>query len=144
MRMRAAAVQMESTTDRARNLDSADRLVRAAAGDGATLVALPEHFDLRGRDEDYLRDAEPLDGPTVERFRALARELGIDLVAGSIAERRPGHERTSNTSLHIGPDGEIHAVYRKIHLFDVTVGETEYRESDSGEAGGALVPSGNA
>jgi deaminated glutathione amidase len=139
--MRAAAVQLESTADRARNLESTERLVRAAVGDGATLVVLPEHFDLRGRDEDYLRDAEPLDGPTVHRMRELARELHIDLVAGSFAERRPGHERTSNTSLHIGPDGEIHAIYRKIHLFDVTVGETDYRESDSGEPGDELVVS---
>src|SRR3954469_2850974 len=102
VRMRAATVQLESTKDRGRNLESTERLVRAAADEGATLVVLPEHFDLRGRDEDYLRYAEPLDGPTVERVRALARELRIDLIAGSVAERRPGHEKPSNTSLHIG------------------------------------------
>jgi deaminated glutathione amidase len=137
--MRAAAVQMDSRSDRGRNLETADRLVREAAAAGATLVVLPEHFDLRGTDDDYVRGAEPLDGPTVERVRELARELGIDLVAGSITERRAGHEKASNTSLHAGPDGELHAVYRKIHLFDVTVGETEYRESDSGEPGDELV-----
>src|SRR4051794_24033965 len=112
--MRAAAVQMNSGSERERNLQTAERLVRAAADEGATLIALPEHFDLRGNDEDYLRGAEPVEGPTVERFRELARELSIDLVAGSITERRPGHEKASNTSLHVGPDGEIHAVYRKI------------------------------
>src|SRR5215212_8119705 len=139
--MRAAAVQLQSTCDRGRNLESTERLVRAAAAEGATVVVLPERFDLRGRDDDYLRAAEPLDGPTVERVRALARELRIDLVAGSITERRPGHEKPSNTSLHVGPDGELHGVYRKIHLFDVTVAETDYRESDSGEAGDELVVS---
>jgi deaminated glutathione amidase len=137
--VRAAAVQLNATADRGRNLGSTERLVRAAADDGATLVVLPEHFDLRGRDEDYLRDAERLDGPTITRMRDLARELGIDLVAGSFAERREGHDKPSNTSVHIGRDGEIEAVYRKIHLFDVTVGETDYRESASGEAGDALV-----
>jgi predicted amidohydrolase len=137
--MRAAAVQLDSTADRGRNLAQTERLVRDAAGDGATLVVLPERFDLRGTDDDYMRGAEPLDGPTIERMRALARELRVDLVAGSFAERREGHDKLSNTSVHIGPDGEIRAVYRKIHLFDVTVGETEYRESDSDEPGDAVV-----
>ncbi len=139
--MRAAAVQLDSTADRSRNLEQTDRLVREAAGDGATLVALPERFDLRGDDDDYARGAEPLDGPTVERMRELARELRIDLVAGSFAERREGRDKLSNTSVHVGPDGGIRAVYRKIHLFDVTVGDTEYRESDSDEPGDAAVVS---
>jgi predicted amidohydrolase len=137
--LRAAAIQLDSTADRGRNLQQAERLIRAAAEDGATLVALPEHFDLRGEDDDYARGAEPLDGPTIERVRELARELDVDLVAGSIAERRAGRDKVSNASVHIGPDGEIHAVYRKIHLFDVTVAEVEYRESDSGEPGDAAV-----
>ena len=139
--MRAAAVQLDSTADRSRNLEQTDRLVREAAGYGATLVVLPERFDLRGDDDDYARGAEPLDGPTVERMRELARELRIDLVAGSFAERREGRDKLSNTSVHVGPDGGIRAVYRKIHLFDVTVGDTEYRESDSDEPGDAAVVS---
>jgi deaminated glutathione amidase len=139
--MRAAAIQLDSTADRGRNLRETERLVRAAAEDGATLIVLPERFDLRGDENDYARGAEPLDGPTVERMRSLARELGLDLVAGSLSERREGHEKLSNTSLHIAPDGEIHAAYRKIHLFDVTVGETDYRESDSDEPGDAAVVS---
>jgi predicted amidohydrolase len=58
-----------------------------------------------------------------------------------MSERRAGRDKLSNTSLHIGPDGEIHATYRKIHLFDVTVGDVEYRESDSDEPGEAAVTS---
>jgi deaminated glutathione amidase len=133
--VRAAAVQLNSTAERGRNLDSTERLVREAADDGAAFVVLPERFDLRGRDEDYVHGAEPLDGPVMEGMRGLARDLRIDLVAGSFTELRPGHDKPSNTSVHIGPDGEIEAAYRKIHLFDVTVGETDYRESASGEAG---------
>ena len=137
--MRAAAVQLNSTADRERNLASAEALVRAAAADGATLVALPERFDVRGTPEDYEREAEPLDGPTARWASALAEQLQIDLVAGSITERREGHDKLSNTSLHIGPEGEVKAVYRKVHLFDVTVGETDYRESDSDEPGDEIV-----
>jgi predicted amidohydrolase len=140
--MRAAAVQLNSTADRERNLASADALVRAAVGDGATLVALPERFDVRGTPEDYERTAEPLETSSAARWASeIARELGIDLVAGSISERRDGHHKLSNTSLHIGPDGETKAVYRKVHLFDVTVGETDYRESDSDEPGDEIVAS---
>ena len=139
--MRAAAVQIDSTAERRENLANADRLVRSAAADGATLVVLPERYDLRGSEDDYARRAEPLHGPTVAWARELARELRIDLVAGSMAERREGREKLSNTSVHVAPDGEIRAIYRKIHLFDVTVGEVEYRESDSDEPGDEMVVS---
>ena len=62
-------------------------------------------------------------------------------MAGSIVERREDHDKLSNTSLHFGPDGERQAVYRKIHMFDVTVGGQEYRESDSEEPGDEIVVS---
>jgi predicted amidohydrolase len=141
--MRAAAVQLESTTDTEHNLASAERLVRAAAADGAELVVLPERLDIRGSAADYAK-AEPLDGRPVSWARGLARELGIDLVAGSVAERRDGHERVSNTSVHVGPDGEVRAVYRKIHMFDVEVGGVEYRESEHSEPASEIVLSETA
>jgi predicted amidohydrolase len=138
--MRAAAVQLNSTAERDRNLAQAEALVRGAAEDGATLVALPERFDVRGEPADYERAAEPLETGSAARWSsALAKELGIDLIAGSTSERRPGHGKLSNTSLHFGPDGELKAVYRKVHLFDVQVGDVEYRESDSDEPGDELV-----
>ena len=142
--MRAAAVQLQSTTDTDRNLASAERLVRAAAADGAELVVLPERLDIRGGTSDYLTGAEPLDGRPVRWARDLARELAIDLVAGSIAERREGHERVSNTSVHVGPDGEIRAVYRKIHMFDIEVEGTVYRESEHTEPAAEIVLSETA
>jgi predicted amidohydrolase len=139
--MRAGAVQLNSTEDRDCNLRTAERLVRGAASEGAELVALPERLNVRGSHDLYAREAETLEGPTVSWARELARELSIDLVAGSIAERREGREKLSNTSVHVGPDGELKAVYRKIHLFDVTVGEIEYLESASDEPGGEIVVS---
>jgi deaminated glutathione amidase len=142
--MRAAAVQLEATTDKEQNLASAERLTRAAVADGAELVVLPERLDIRGASADYLSGAEPLDGRPVTWARGLARDLGIDLVAGSVAERREGRERVSNTSVHVGPDGEIRAVYRKIHMFDVEVGGVEYRESESSEPAGEIVLSETA
>jgi predicted amidohydrolase len=138
--VRAAAVQLQSTNDRDRNLAAADRLTRAAAADGAELVVLPERLDLRGSAQDYAAGAETLEGGRPLEWAArLARELGIDLVAGSIAERREGHERVANTSIHVGPDGELKAVYRKIHMFDVEVGGVEYRESQHSEPADEIV-----
>ena len=142
--MRAAAVQLNSTQDRDRNLERADRLTRAAAADGARLIVLPEKFTVIGEHEDYLAGAEPLNGPTLAWAKETARELGVDLVAGSFVERRPGRSKLSNTSVHVGPDGELQAVYRKIHMFDVVVGGVEYRESESEEAGEEIVLSRSA
>ena len=142
--MRAAAVQLQSTEDKDRNLEDADRLTRAAAADGAELVVLPERLDIRGTAADYAAGAETLDGRAVTWARDSARELDIDIVAGSVAERREGHERVANTSVHAGPDGELKAVYRKIHMFDVEVGGVEYRESEHSEPADEIVVSETA
>jgi predicted amidohydrolase len=142
--VRVAAVQLTSTVDRERNLATADRLTRAAAAAGAELVVLPEKWPVLGTPEETAAGAEPLDGPTLTWARDIARELGIELVAGSIAERVPGREKGSNTSVHIGPDGEDRAVYRKIHMFDVEVGGRVYRESEHEQAGDEVVVSETA
>jgi len=142
--VRAAAVQLTSTADRERNLATADRLTRAAAAAGAELVVLPEKWAVLGTPEETAAGAEPFDGPALEWAAGAARELGIDLVAGSIAERREGHDKLSNTSIHFGPDGELRAVYRKIHMFDVVVGDIEYRESSHHEGADEIVVSETA
>jgi deaminated glutathione amidase len=138
-RMRAAAIQMNSNGDRPRNRATAERLVQAAAADGATLVVLPEKWNVLGTPEQLAAGAEPLDGPSTTWARELARELRIDLIAGSMVERRSGHAKHFNTSVHAGPDGELRGVYRKLHLFDVEVAGTVYRESDDEAPGDEVV-----
>ncbi len=135
--LRAAAVQLNSNNDMDRNLETAERLVRAAAADGAELVALPEKWNLLGGGEELLAGAEPLDGPSLSAARGWARELGIALLAGSISEE--GEEKAFNTSVLIGADGDDLAVYRKIHMFDVEAGGVTYRESEHEEAGAEIV-----
>jgi deaminated glutathione amidase len=137
--MRAAAVQLNSTADKPRNLEVAERLVRDAADDGAELIGLPEKWNVLGAKDVLLDGAEPIDGETITACRDWARELGVHLLAGSIAERVPEREKLSNTSVLIDPDGEIVATYRKIHMFDVDVGGVEYRESATQEPGTELV-----
>lgn len=136
--MRAAAIQMNSTGDRPRNRATAERLVRAAVADGATLVVLPEKWNVLGTPEQLAVGAEPLDGSSITWARELAGELRIDLIAGSIVEQRDDGRRF-NTSVHVGPGGEVEAVYRKLHLFDVEVAGTVYRESDGEDPGEDIV-----
>jgi predicted amidohydrolase len=137
--MRAGAVQLNSTEDKDRNLETADGLVRRAAANGAELIVLPEKWSVLGTGEQMTAGAEPLDGRCIEWARSVARELGIDLVAGSIVERVPGEEKTANTSVHVGPDGEIGAVYRKLHMFDVEVDGVVYAESEHEQPGDQIV-----
>ncbi len=140
--MRVAAVQMCSTPDAPANLATADRLVRRAAGDGAQLVVLPEKWPCLGTGADVRAGAQTLDGPAISWARAIAAELRIDLVAGSLAEApATGEDRGANTSVHAGPDGEIKAVYRKIHMFDVVVEGVRYDESRHEAPGDQVVVS---
>lgn len=142
--MKVAAVQLNSTADPAANTAVADRLVRAAAADGAQLIVLPEKWTAIGSDEEQQAAAETLAGTTIQWARSLARELGVDLVAGSILERVPGQEKLSNTSVHVDPAGEVRAVYRKLHMFDVEVGGRSYCESEIERPGEEIVLSETA
>jgi predicted amidohydrolase len=137
--MRAAAIQLTATPDAGANLATAQRLVRAAAEAGAQLVVLPEKWVALGTGEALRANAQTLDGPAMTWARGIAAELSVDLVAGSFSERVEGQSRLSNTSVHIGPDGGVRAVYRKVHMFDVEVDGTVYRESEHEEGGDELV-----
>ena len=117
----AAAVQMNSSLDKRANMQRAEALVREAAAQGASLVALPEMFNCLGPFADVVRQAESIPGPTSEALGRLAAELNINLLAGSICERGDQDNTSHNTSLLFSPDGEMVARYRKIHLFDVNL-----------------------
>jgi predicted amidohydrolase len=135
-----AAAQMVSTADKGQNLEAATRLVRRAAGLGARLVGLPENFSWMGPEEERPGAAETLEGPTLGHMARLARELGVTLLAGSILEAGAPGGRLYNTSVLFGPEGERLGVYRKLHLFDVEVGDgATYRESAAVAPGTEVV-----
>ena len=139
-RIRVACVQMTSRTDKAANLETAERLVAQAAATGADVVVLPEKWNGIGDAAFYHESAEPLDGgDSVTAMSSWARTHGITLVGGSIVELREGREKRSNTSVVFDSDGQIVVTYRKIHLFDVEVGGVVYRESESEEPGEEAV-----
>jgi deaminated glutathione amidase len=135
-RIRVACVQLTSRADKAANLERTEQLVARAAATGADLVVLPEKWNAIGDLAVLQAAAEPLaGGESVEAMSSWARTHGITLVGGSITEKREGREKLSNTCLVFDPEGELAAVYRKIHLFDVDVGGHRYRESDAEEPG---------
>lgn len=135
-----AAIQMSSTPEKAENLTTAERLIRDAASARAELVALPELWSCHGLEEVYRENAEPIPGPTTEFLGELARELGVWVLGGSILEGDPeGSERLYNTSTFFDPSGELIAVYRKIHLFDVKAPDREYVESRTFSPGREIV-----
>ena len=135
-RLRVACVQLNSGTDKAANLEKAERLVARAASTGADLVVLPEKWNAIGSPNTLRANAEPLeDGESGRAMAEWARRHGVTLVGGSITEIRDGREKLSNTCPVYDPTGELVAVYRKIHMFDVEVGGHVYRESEAEEAG---------
>lgn len=137
--MRVAVVQLNSGIEIDANVEAAEAQVRAAAAAGAELIALPEKWSLLADGELLAERAEPLDGVALGAARGWAKELGVSLVAGSVAERVEGAERLFNSSALVDPDGEITAVYRKLHMFDVTVEGVDYRESSHERGGEELV-----
>jgi deaminated glutathione amidase len=136
----AAAIQMLASDDKAANLAEAERWIREAARQGARLVVLPEVFIWRGNKKDERSSAEAIPGPTSERLSALARELAIHLLGGSILEEIPDSHKAFNTSLLFDPYGKLLASYRKIHLFDVDLANgVSLRESATREYGSSVV-----
>jgi predicted amidohydrolase len=140
--MRVAAIQTTAGPDPQANLEAAGALVDEAAGAGAELVVLPEYFSVAGSPSFLRSHAEALDGPTMSWSSATAKRHGIHLLAGSFPERPPpgaDDDRLSNTSCLIDPNGNVLAVYRKIHLFDVALPGTSFCESATMAPGDSLT-----
>lgn len=138
--MRVAVVQMNSKEDKAANLRTAERLIDDAAADGARVVALPENFPYLGPVNTLPDSAERIPGPTTERLAGKARQHRIYLLCGSLQEVADGQSKAYNTSVLLGPDGDIVAKYRKLHLFDVEFGGAgPVRESDANIPGSEVV-----
>ena len=140
---RVAAIQMTSGADVGRNLASAGLLLRAARAAGAAVAVLPENFAFMGRGElDKLAIAEQAGSGPIQAFvSAMAQELGLWIVAGTIPLQLEGEPRAAAACLVFDAAGRQVARYDKIHLFDVDVpGKAEsHRESTSVRPGADVV-----
>jgi deaminated glutathione amidase len=121
------------------NRRAALRAVEAAADRGAAYVQLPELATYYGPASGYGAAAETVPGPTTRALGELAAARRVWVHVGSLLERGSDPSRCFNTSVLIGPDGEVVARYRKAHLFDVTVGDLAARESASITPGDEVV-----
>lgn len=135
-RILAAAIQMTSTADSEANLVRAESLVREAARRQARFIGLPENFAFLRAEGEPVAEPQELDGAWVQRMAALARQLEVSLLLGSVPERIRADTRIYNTSLLLGPDGQLVASYRKIHLFDVDLPGMEHLKESRGVASG--------
>jgi N-carbamoylputrescine amidase len=113
-------VQSACTDDINQNLDEAIRSVRSAVGKGAQIVCLQELFRSRyfcqTEDADLFNLAESIPGPSTDKLTALARELGVVIVAPLFEKRAEGVYH--NTAVVIDADGSIAGKYRKMHIPD--------------------------
>ncbi len=131
--MRVGLIQLTASDDPLANTETTLRMMRDAAAQGAEFVATPEVTNClsssRAHQENVLRHEG--DDETLRALRSEAKTLGVWLSIGSLAlKTNDADGRFANRSFLIGPDSEIAARYDKIHMFDVTVSETEsYRES---------------
>jgi deaminated glutathione amidase len=128
-----AALQMTSLADVAKNLETARRLLVAARDRGACLAVLPENFSFMGRNEAERRSVveRDADGPVQVAMAAIARELGLWIVAGTQPIAVHGDPRPANACAVYDANGKRAARYDKVHLFDVDLpgGREGYRES---------------
>ena len=152
--IRAAAVQMISSTNPDVNIDTMKRLVRQAAEQGADWVLLPEYWPLMGRkDTDKLAFAEPLVGSNFSETRyarfgetrcarfqttlsETAAECGVVLFGGTIPLESPDAGKVMNTMLVYDRDGTQIGLYHKMHLFGFSGLGERYAEADTISAGG--------
>ncbi|NLE23613.1 MAG: carbon-nitrogen hydrolase family protein [Actinobacteria bacterium] len=136
--MRVACVQMNTRQDVDANVRAAVALVEEAADRGARLVALPETWAYKGRRDGIVATAEAPGGPSNRAVAAAAARHGVWLLAGSVYEPAAGG-LVSNVSALFDPAGEQRALYRKIHLFDVTTATARYEESEEVAPGAEVV-----
>ena len=135
--LKIAAIQMVSTASLQENLETARRLIKAAAHDGAQIAVLPEYFCIMGlKDTDKVNIREKLgSGPIQEALATIARDSGIYLIAGTIPLEAKDPNKVLNTTLVFNPDGQRIGRYDKMHLFGFQTSTERYQESETIEAG---------
>lgn len=150
--MRVAIVQTCSTDNLDANLKTAEQGLGESAERGAGFVCLPENFAFMRREGEIFPCVQrPVLGPQgggdaageiVSALAGWAARFGVWLLGGTVPEATPSGERIFNTSLLFAPSGDLVGLYRKMHLFDVDLGdqgEDQYRESTHFEAGHEVV-----
>jgi len=135
--IRAACIQLNSGDRQDDNLERTAQLIARAASQGCSLLLLPENFSfMGGKERDKLAIAENRDDSSTIRFLAnQAKEHGINIVGGTLPLQTGDVGKVRNSCPVLSDTGELIACYDKMHLFDVSLPDESYRESDTVEAG---------
>lgn len=138
---KVAAVQMASGPNVDGNLNEARRLIEKAAQQGAKLVVLPEFFAIMGmKDTDKVTVREQPGSGQIQSFLSeTARKHKLWLVGGSIPLAADAPNKVRNSCLVYNELGEQVARYDKMHLFNLDLGNEQYHEADTIEAGNQVV-----
>ncbi len=140
-KLKVAAVQMLSGSDKEKNLKQAKKLITLAVKKKARFIVLPEVFNYRGKLSEAFKVAESIPGYSTNLISQLAKKYKVWILIGSLMEKSrrlgPGTQPSKpyNTSVLINPKGKITAKYRKIHLFDIKLKGKEILESSRNQAG---------
>lgn len=134
--MKIALIQIASSNDKAKNLEKISKSIREAVANSAELIALPEVFNYRAELGDAITNYENIeDSESLKLLEALAKELEVWVLSGSILAHENSSSMPLNTSVLINPQGKITAKYSKIHLFKVSFGDKVIDESQKSQAG---------
>jgi deaminated glutathione amidase len=138
----AAAIQMTSKPDLAKNLVEAEELIELAVRQGAELVSLPENFAFLGKDTDKVVQAQEIAVKTEQFLRKMAQRFQITILGGGFpVPVADNPNKAYNTAILVTPDGQEVAQYQKVHLFDVDVPDgNTYQESSTVMAGIEIPP----
>ena len=133
----AAAVQMTSKPDLAKNLVEAEELIDLAVKQGAELVSLPENFAFLGKEMEKIARAKEIADKTEQFLKKMAQRFQITILGGGFpVPVGDSLEKAYNTASLVTPDGKQVAHYQKVHLFDVDVPDgNTYQESSTVMAG---------
>lgn len=149
--VKIAVVQLNSTEDKARNFEIAQDLIENACREDAKMAFLPECFDMICPSKKLtIENGEPIDGPTIGRYRDLAKRLKMWLSLGGLHEKdsKSDDKRLFNAHVILDSNGDIVSIYRKVHLFNLDIPGTRLVESEFSQPGNAVMkpvttPGGN-
>ncbi|MEX0609133.1 MAG: carbon-nitrogen hydrolase family protein [Balneolaceae bacterium] len=126
---KAAAIQLNSQPDLDDNFNQIQPLIEKAATEGVSFVTLPENFAFFGDDKQQFLKAGEISTRVQSELPVWASKYGMYILGGGFPAPTDS-DKVFNRSILAAPNGKIVASYNKMHLFDVTLSDSEsYRES---------------
>jgi len=138
LKFKLALIQLTVGPNKLDNLKRATQLIKEAATNGAQLVTLPECFNSPYGTGYFAEYAETLDQESANCLSTAASDNKVHVIGGSFPEKKDG--KLFNTCMVWGPKGDLLAVHRKMHLFDIDIpGKIRFQESETLSPGNELT-----